>query len=290
MMDGAETVLPITYELPVASAQVKSAILLAGLMSRGETSVIEAVHTRDHTERMLTHFGGTVLREDIAGGGVRITVKGEPELKAGDITVPADPSSAAFPMVAALIVPGSDITLKAIGMNPTRTGLVTTLQEMGGDICIENERIEGGEPVADLRVRHSALTGVDVPPERAASMIDEFPILSIAASQAEGKTRMNGIAELRVKESDRIAVMAEGLRTNGVTVEEGKDWMSVTGQPGEITGGSTVQTHLDHRIAMSFYVLGLVSRNPVTLDDARPIRTSFPNFLDLMEKLMESRS
>ncbi len=286
MIEGAEAVLPITYELPVASAQVKSAVLLAGLMARGETAVIEAVATRDHTERMLTHFGGTVTREDLAGGGMRIAVGGEPELIAADIQVPADPSSAAFPIVAALLVPGSEVRLPNIGMNPTRTGLITTLLEMGADITIENERIAGGEPVADLIARHSSLRGVEVPPEWAASMIDEYPILSVAASQAEGRTRMNGVGELRVKESDRIAVMATGLRANGVTVAEGEDWMEVEGRPGEVAGGATVATHLDHRIAMSFYVLGLVAKHPVTLDSAAPIRTSFPNFLDLMQGLI----
>ena len=282
MIEGAEPVLPITYELPVPSAQVKSAVLLAGLMSRGETAVIESVDTRDHTERMLTHFGGTVTREAIAGGGARIAVLGEPELTAADILVPADPSSAAFPMVAALIVPGSEVQMPNIGMNPTRTGLIATLRDMGGDIEISNERIAGGEPVADLTVRHSALKGIEVPPERAASMIDEYPVLSVAAACAEGRTVMRGVGELRVKECDRIAAMKDGLIANGVTVEDGPDWMIVEGRPGDIAGGAPVATHLDHRIAMSFYVLSLVAKKPVTVDDAAPIRTSFPNFLDLM--------
>ncbi|MDF1749482.1 MAG: 3-phosphoshikimate 1-carboxyvinyltransferase [Alphaproteobacteria bacterium] len=289
MIQGADMVLPITYELPVASAQVKSAVLLAGLMARGETAVIESVATRDHTERMLTHFGGKVSREALADGGSRIAVTGEPELTAADILVPADPSSAAFPLVAALLVPGSEVHLPNIGMNPTRIGLIQTLLEMGADIEIENERIAGGEPVADLIARHSTLHGVEVPPERAASMIDEYPILSVAASQAEGTTLMKGISELRVKESDRIAVMATGLRANGVTVTEGEDWMQVDGRPGDVLGGATVATHLDHRIAMSFFVLGLVTKQPVTIDDAAPIRTSFPNFLDLMAKLDSGR-
>ena len=288
MIQGADMVLPITYELPVPSAQVKSAVLLAGLMARGETAVIESVATRDHTERMLTHFGGKVSREALADGGSRIAVTGEPELTAADILVPADPSSAAFPLVAALLVPGSEVHLPNIGMNPTRIGLIKTLLEMGADIVVENERVAGGEPVADLIARHSTLHGVDVPPERAASMIDEYPILCIAASQAEGTTRMQGVSELRVKESDRIAVMATGLRANGVTVTAGEDWMQVEGRPGDVAGGAKVATHLDHRIAMSFFVLGLVTKKPVTIDDAAPIRTSFPNFLDLMAAL-ESR-
>jgi 3-phosphoshikimate 1-carboxyvinyltransferase len=289
MIQGADMVLPITYELPVPSAQVKSAVLLAGLMARGETAVIESVATRDHTERMLTHFGGKVSREALADGGSRIAVTGEPELTAADILVPADPSSAAFPLVAALLVPGSEVHLPNIGMNPTRIGLIKTLLEMGADIEIENERVAGGEPVADLIARHSTLHGIEVPPERAASMIDEYPILSIAASQAEGTTLMKGVSELRVKESDRIAVMATGLRANGVTVTEGEDWMQVEGRPGDVAGGAMVATHLDHRIAMSFFVLGLVSKKPVTIDDAAPIRTSFPNFLDLMAALESQR-
>lgn len=282
MIEGAEPVLPITYELPVPSAQVKSAVLLAGLMARGETAVIESVNTRDHTERMLTHFGGSVSREAMADGGARIAVTGEPELTAADIVVPADPSSAAFPMVAALIVPGSEVRLPNIGMNPTRTGLIATLRDMGGDIEIANERVAGGEPVADLIVRHSPLKGIEVPPERAASMIDEYPVLSVAAACAEGRTMMRGVGELRVKECDRIAAMKDGLIANGVTVEDGEDWMAVEGRPGDIAGGATVTTHLDHRIAMSFFVLSLVTKKPVTVDDAAPIRTSFPNFLDLM--------
>lgn len=284
MIEGAPAVLPITYDLPVPSAQVKSAVLLAGLMARGETAVIETVATRDHTERMLTHFGGTVLREETPSG-TRIAVQGEPELTAADIVVPADPSSAAFPMVAALLVPGSEVHLPNIGMNETRTGLIATLLDMGADITVANERIAGGEPVADLTVRHSALKGVEVPPERAASMIDEYPILTVAAACAEGKTVMREVGELRVKECDRIAAMADGLRANGVTVEDGPDWMIVEGRPGDIPGGETVATHLDHRIAMSFFVLSLVSKAPVTIDDSAPIRTSFPNFLDLMRRI-----
>lgn len=284
MIDGAREVLPISYELPVASAQVKSAVLLAGLMARGETTVIEPAATRDHTERMLTHFGAAVGREP-EGAGYRIFIKGQPELMAADVAVPADPSSAAFPLVAALLVPGSEVRLPAIGMNPTRIGLIETLREMGGDIDIANPRTEGGEPVADLTARYSELSGIEVPPERAPSMIDEYPVLCVAAACAKGRTVMRGVEELRVKESDRIAAMVNGLRANGVTVEDGPDWMTVEGASGAISGGATVTTHLDHRIAMSFFILSLVARDPVTIDDDAPIRTSFPNFLDLMRGL-----
>lgn len=284
MIYGAREVLPISYELPVASAQVKSAVLLAGLMARGETTVIEPAATRDHTERMLAHFGATVRREPL-GAGYRISVSGQPELTASDVAVPADPSSAAFPLVAALLVPGSEVHLPAIGMNPTRIGLIETLRDMGGDIEITNQRTEGGEPVADLTARYSKLTGIEVPPERAPSMIDEFPILCVAAARATGRTMMRGVEELRVKESDRIAAMADGLRANGVTVEDGPDWMTVEGAASGIPGGAAVTTHLDHRIAMSFFILSLVARDPVIIDDDAPIRTSFPNFLDLMRGL-----
>ena len=234
---------------------------------------------------MLGHFGGTVTREALAGGGAQITVKGEPELSAANIIVPADPSSAAFMMVAATVVPGSEVHLPNIGMNETRTGLIATLRDMGADIEIKDERIAGGEPVADLTVRHASLTGVEVPPERAASMIDEYPVLTVAAACADGKTHMPGVHELRVKESDRIDVMAKGLRANGITVDEGEDWMTVTGRPGDIPGGATVATHLDHRIAMSFFVMSLAAKEAVEIDDDAPIRTSFPNFLDLMRQL-----
>lgn len=284
-IQGSDMVLPITYELPVASAQVKSAVLLAGLMARGETSVIENVATRDHTERMLGHFGGSVTREPLESGGTHITVQGEPELTAANILVPADPSSAAFMMVAATIVPGSEIKLPNIGLNETRTGLIATLMDMGADIEIQNQRIAGGEPVGDLIVRHAPLTGVEVPPERAASMIDEYPVLTVAAACAEGNTHMPGVHELRVKESDRIDAMAKGLRANGISVDEGEDWMTVTGRPDDIPGGAIVATHLDHRIAMSFFILSLVAKKPVEIDDDAPIRTSFPNFLDLMRQL-----
>ncbi|RED46113.1 3-phosphoshikimate 1-carboxyvinyltransferase [Aestuariispira insulae] len=285
MVRGAADVLPITYELPMASAQVKSAVLLAGLSARGKTTVIENKPTRDHTERMLTHFGGEITVEPIEGGGNKITVTGQPELTAADLVVPSDPSSAAFPAVAAAITPGSEVVLPAIGMNPTRSGIFQTLKDMGADLTLSNERIEGGEPVADITIRHAQLTGIEVPEERAPSMIDEYPVLAVAAAQASGKTVMRGIGELRVKESDRLAVVAEGLRANGITVEEGEDWMIVHGTGGKIPGGGTVTTHLDHRISMSFLVMGLVSEKPVTIDDGQPIETSFPNFLELMTGL-----
>ncbi|MEQ8604886.1 MAG: 3-phosphoshikimate 1-carboxyvinyltransferase [Marivibrio sp.] len=292
MIEGAEGVLPIRYELPVASAQVKSAVLLAGLMARGETTVLEPAATRDHTERMLGHFGASVRVEPRGEGpdgrlGPAVTLLGEPELTAADIHVPADPSSAAFPIVAALVTPGSAVRVTGVGLNPTRTGLFTTLREMGADLAIENEREEGGEPLGDLVARHSALTGVEVPPERAPSMIDEYPILCVAAAFAEGETVMRGVEELRVKESDRIAAMEAALAANGVSSASGADWMTVTGcGPADgkrgVAGGGTVQTHLDHRIAMSALVLGLAARAPVAIDDARAIATSFPDFQPLM--------
>ncbi|MFC6855182.1 3-phosphoshikimate 1-carboxyvinyltransferase [Marivibrio halodurans] len=288
MIDGAMAVLPVRYELPVASAQVKSAVLLAGLMARGETTVFEPAATRDHTERMLGHFGATVRVEPRDGGlGPAVTVVGEPELTAADIAVPADPSSAAFPIVAALITPGSEVRIPGVGLNPTRTGLFVTLREMGADLAIENEREEGGEPLGDIVARHSALTGIEVPPERAPSMIDEYPVLAVAAAFAEGRTVMRGVGELRVKESDRIAAMEAGLAANGVATESGADWLIVEGRgAGDVPGGGPpVETHLDHRIAMSFLVMGLAARNPVAIDDGRAIATSFPGFADLMTGL-----
>lgn len=287
MIEGAEAVLPIRYDLPVASAQVKSAVLLAGLTARGETTVLEPAATRDHTERMLGHFGATVRVEPRGDGrGPIVTLVGEPELTAADIQVPADPSSAAFPIVAALVTPGSEVRVPAVGLNPTRTGLFTTLKEMGADLTIENEREEGGEPLGDLVARHSALKGVEVPPARAPSMIDEYPILCVAAAFAEGETVMRGVEELRVKESDRIAAMEAALAANGVRSESGEDWMIVTGcGPDGVLGGGTVETHLDHRIAMSALVLGLAAQQPVTIDDARAIATSFPDFVPLMRGL-----
>lgn len=283
---GPSIANPVEYRVPMASAQVKSAVLLAGLNAPGITTVIEPVMTRDHTEKMLEGFGANI-RVETAGDGVRrISIEGQGELKAADIQVPADPSSAAFPMVAALLVPGSDIMLANVLMNPTRTGLITTLVEMGARIDIMNRRKSGGEDIADLRVRSSSLKGVRVPSERAASMIDEYPVLSVAAAFASGETLMEGLDELRVKESDRLAAVARGLEANGVDCEEGRDWLAVRGQPsGAGIGGGTVETHLDHRIAMSFLVMGLASRKPVTVDDTTPIATSFPQFVPLMRDL-----
>ncbi len=281
-LHGAAHAKPITYTLPVASAQVKSAVLLAGLNTKGVTTVIEPIATRDHTERMLTSFGAkiSVLMKD----GVRhISIEGQHELKAQDLDIPGDPSSAAFPMVAALITAGSDIVIENIMLNPTRTGLITTLQEMGGDITIENPRVAGGEDVADLHVKYSRLKGVRVPPERAPSMIDEYPILSVAASFAEGTTRMEGLEELRVKESDRLNAVEAGLQANGVATASGHDWLEVHG--GGAPGGGKVTTHMDHRIAMSFLVMGLASRIATKIDDSAFIATSFPGFTDLLNGL-----
>lgn len=288
-MTGLCPAVPIRYVLPVASAQVKSAILLAGLNAPGITTVVEKEATRDHSERMLRGFGATVTVEEGAEGRV-ISVTGEAELTGQRITVPGDPSSAAFPMVAALIVPGSDVTIENVGINPTRAGLITALQAMGASITLLNERTVGGEPVADLHVKASALKGIEVPTEIAPSMIDEYPILFIAAALAEGRTVARGLEELRVKESDRIAVMANGLKACGVEVEELPDGIIIHGRGGEkVPGGATVASHLDHRIAMSFAVLGLVAQQPVTVDDARPIATSFPDFVSLMTGLGAER-
>lgn len=280
---GSSRLVPIEYALPVASAQVKSAILLAGLNAPGETTVIEKEATRDHTERMLRHFGADV-RSEQRGGVTRITVKGEAELGARDVTVPGDPSSAAFLVAAALLVPGSDVTVEGVLVNGTRTGLYTTLREMGGDVELLDAREEGGEPIADIRARHSRLKGVRVPPERAPSMIDEYPVLACIAAFAEGETRMEGLAELKVKESDRLAATAAGLAVNGVTARVDGDTLIVTGT-GKVPGGGTVATHLDHRIAMAFLTLGLASERPVTVDDTAMIATSFPEFRGLMERL-----
>lgn len=285
-IQGAKHPVPIQYKVPVPSAQVKSAVLLAGLNAPGKTVVIEPEATRDHTERMLAGFGAEITVEDSPEGHV-ITLTGQPELNPQNITVPRDPSSAAFPVCAALICEGSDVLVPNIGLNPTRAGLFTTLREMGADLSYENERVEGGEPVADLRARFSPnMVGIEVPPERAASMIDEYPILSVIASFASGKTVMRGVKELRVKESDRIEAMATGLRANGVEVEEGEDWWIVSGQgSGKVRGGGLCATYLDHRIAMSFVIMGMASENPVKIDDGSPIVTSFPIFEDLMTDL-----
>jgi 3-phosphoshikimate 1-carboxyvinyltransferase len=283
---GAEAPVPVRYALPVASAQVKSAVLLAGLNAPGQTVVIEKEPTRDHSERMLRGFGAEVAVEATAEGHV-ITLTGQPELWPQTVAVPRDPSSAAFPVCAALIVPGSDIRVPGVSQNPTRNGLYRTLVEMGAEISFDNPREEGGEPVADLRVRFSGnLRGTEVPPDRAPSMIDEYPILSVVASFAEGRTVMRGVKELRVKESDRIDAMARGLEACGVTVEEDEDTLIVHGMgPEGVPGGATAKTHLDHRIAMSFLVLGLAARAPVSVDDGSPIATSFPAFEGLMRAL-----
>ncbi|WP_323767483.1 3-phosphoshikimate 1-carboxyvinyltransferase [Marinovum sp.] len=283
---GAETPVPVRYTVPVPSAQVKSAVLLAGLNVPGQTVVIEQEATRDHTERMLAGFGATITTEQTEEGRV-ITLTGQPELKPQVIAVPRDPSSAAFPVCAALITPGSDVLVPGIGLNPTRAGLFTTLKDMGADLAYENLRDEGGEPVADLRAKFSPdMTGIDVPAERAASMIDEYPVLSVVAANARGVTRMTGVKELRVKESDRIEAMASGLRACGVTVEDGPDWWQVTGEgPGTVKGGATCASHLDHRVAMSFMVLGMSTQAPVRVDDGTPIATSFPIFEPLMAQL-----
>ncbi len=282
---GTDEMVPIEYRLPVASAQVKSAILLAGLNTAGETTVFEPEATRDHTERMLRHFGAEVRVVPAECGGKRITVVGWPELKARDIVVPGDPSSAAFAVVAAAIRPGSDVTVENVGLNPLRAGLYETLRDMGADMEFQNQREIGGEPVADLRVRGGELKGVEVPPERAPSMIDEYPILAVAASCAKGTTRMLGLAELRAKESDRLASVAAGLAANGVRHEMGADNLVVHGTGAPPQGGGLVVTHLDHRIAMSFLILGLASREPVAVDDGSPIDTSFPGFSRLMNEL-----
>ncbi|WP_454853101.1 3-phosphoshikimate 1-carboxyvinyltransferase [Rhizobium binxianense] len=286
---GPKTPSPIRYRVPMASAQVKSAVLLAGLNTPGITTVIEPVMTRDHTEKMLQGFGAGLSVETGRDGVRTIRLEGRGKLTGQVIDVPGDPSSTAFPLVAALIVPGSDVTILNVLMNPTRTGLILTLQEMGADIEILNARLAGGEDVADLRARHSDLRGVTVPPERAPSMIDEYPVLAVAACFAEGTTTMAGLEELRVKESDRLSAVADGLKLNGADCDEGRDYLVVRGQPGGKglgnAAGERVKTHLDHRIAMSFLVMGLASEHPVTVDDATMIATSFPEFMDLMTGL-----
>ena len=284
---GAARALPLHYRLPVASAQVKSAILLAGLMAPGITTVIEPEPTRDHSERMLRYLGATVVSED-RDDGRHVMLTGEPELVARPFAVTADPSSAAFPTVAALIVPGSRVVLPGVGLNPLRRGLYDTLLEMGARIAFENAREEGGEPVADLVVEGSRLKGITVPAERAPSMIDEYPVLAVAASLAEGPTTMLGLAELRVKESDRLAAVARGLAACGVRFEEGPDSLVVHGSGGKRvrgTDGASVETHMDHRIAMAFLMLGLASEKGVAVDDTGFIDTSFPGFVALMQSL-----
>ncbi|WP_252258026.1 3-phosphoshikimate 1-carboxyvinyltransferase [Erythrobacter aurantius] len=286
MLRGASPAVPITYRLPVASAQVKSAVLLAGLNTPGITRVIEPVPTRDHTERMLTGFGAKLEVTEENGERV-IAIHGEADLKPMDVVVPGDPSSAAFFLVAASIVPGSDLVIENVGLNPTRAGIVTVLRQMGADIEELSPREVGGEPVADLRVRHARLKGVDVDPAIVPSMVDEFPVLFVTAALAEGTTRTTGLEELRVKESDRISVMAEALTLAGARVEEQEDGLTIHGTGGEPLRGTpdsaSVATRLDHRIAMSMAVAGLVSRDGVRVDDIAPIATSFPSFIDLLE-------
>jgi len=281
---GAASPLPISYRLPVASAQVKSAVLLAGLNAPGETLVVEPQPTRDHSERMLRHFGAEVTVSD-APEGRRIILQGQPELKAADLAVPGDPSSAAFPAVAALVVPGSEVVIEGVGVNPLRAGLFETLREMGADITFSRERIEGGEPIADLKVRTSALTGIEVPAERAPRMIDEYPVLAVAASFAKGRTVMHGLGELRVKESDRLAAIAQGLAACGVTVAVAGDSLAVEGLGAPPPGGAEIAAKLDHRIAMAFLVLGLAASRPVRIDDGATIATSFPGFVEAMNGL-----
>ena len=280
---GVADPLPLDYRLPVASAQVKSACLLAGLCARGTTRITEPEPTRDHTENMLRHFGATLRVEDTPAGRV-IELEGQPELAAAPILVPGDPSSAAFLLVAALLVPGSRLVLENVGLNPLRTGLFETLREMGARLSVENARTEGGEPVGDLAAEFSDLRAVEVPPGRAPSMIDEYPILAVAAAAARGTTRMRGLRELRVKESDRLAATAALLEANGIRAEIEGDDMLVHGTGGVIPGGGTVATHMDHRIAMSALVLGLAARSPVAVDDAGFIETSFPGFAGLVNQ------
>jgi 3-phosphoshikimate 1-carboxyvinyltransferase len=280
---GSADLIPIEYQLPVASAQIKSAVLIAGLHASGETSVIEPAATRDHTERMLSYLGAQV-RATKRQGMRAVSVKGDAELAGRDVKVPGDPSSAAFLAAAALIVPGSEVTIEGVLVNPTRTGFYATLREMGADVALTAERIEGGEPVADIRVRHAKLKGVRVPAERAPSMIDEYPVLACLAAYAAGETHMEGLAELKVKESDRLAATAAGLVANGVAAKVDGDTLIVQGSNG-VPGGGLVATHLDHRIAMAFLTLGLGADRPVTVDDARMIATSFPEFRSLMEGL-----
>lgn len=292
-MTGAARPIPVTYELPVASAQVKSAVLLAGLNTPGRTTVIEEKPTRDHTEIMLTNFGADVRIEE-KDGKTSISIAGPTDLVATDVVVPGDPSSAAFAIAGALVTPGSDITVEDVLINPTRTGLFTTLIEMGADLEFENGRDQNGERIADIRARYGPLKGVAVPPERAMSMIDEYPVLAVLAAVAQGETRITGAGELRVKESDRIAAMTTGLKANGVDVVESPDGMIIKGTGGAragaanssgIKGGARVETFLDHRIAMSFMVLGMAADEPVEIDDGSPINTSFPGFADLMNGL-----
>jgi len=283
-IEGAREALPLEYRVPVPSAQVKSALLLAGLNAPGITRIEEPEATRDHSENMLRHFGAQVTVE-IVGNGRIISLVGQPELRAADIVVPGDPSSAAFPLVAALLVPGSSIRIEAVGLNPLRAGLLTCLTEMGADLRVEKNRVEGGEPVGDLVANFCALRAIEVPPERAPSMIDEYPVLAVAAACATGITRMHGLKELRVKESDRLSATAAMLAANGVRVEIDGDSLVVHGTGAPPPGGGLVETHMDHRLAMSAVVLGLAAAQPVRIDDSSFIDTSFPDFFALMNGL-----
>lgn len=287
---GTTAPVPISEELAVASAQVKSAILLAALNTPGKTTVIEPLPTRDHTETMLRHFGAEIATERRDNGAVAVTLTGEPEITAKDVTVPGDFSSAAFPLIAALISPGSDVTVRGVGINPLRTGALETLREMGADLTLTNETDGGGEPMADIRARAGRLKGTVVPPERAPAMIDEFPVLAVAAAAAEGTTRFDGVGELRVKESDRLAAIAAGLSACGIDVEETEDSLTIHGtgghgSMGKPPGGATVAAQMDHRIAMAFLVLGAAAESPIEVDDGSFIDTSFPRFAGLMNGL-----
>ncbi len=284
LMEGPERLLPITYEMPVASAQVKSAVLLAGLAAPGSTGVIETQPTRDHSERLLAHLGAKVVA-DAGDGSQEVRIEGEQELTAKDLTVMADPSSAAFPAVAAALLPGSAVTMKGVSTNPLRCGLYHCLEEMGAEVVLTNEREQSGEPVADLSIAGGRLHGIEVPANRAPSMIDEYPILAVAAAAAEGRSIMRGLGELRVKESDRLQAVADGLEANGVAVAIDGDDLIVDGCGGRVPGGGRAATHMDHRIAMSFLVMGLAAERPVTVDDASFIDTSFPGFAELMRTL-----
>lgn len=285
-VQGTAEAQAITYRLPVASAQVKSAILLAGLNAHGTTTVIEPEPTRDHSENMLRHFGVDVTVIKMADGADAISIDGQQKLLGCAVDVPADPSSAAFPVVAALLQPGSEVTIRRVGINPRRIGLYETLLEMGAEISFERKTVEAGEAIANLVVRSTGpLKGVDVPEHRVPSMIDEFPVLAMAAACAEGTTRMTGLAELRVKESDRLAMVANGLKACGVDLEMGHDWLTIHGTGKPPKGGALIETALDHRIAMSFLVLGTATLEPIRVDDASPIDTSFPGFADLMNEL-----
>jgi 3-phosphoshikimate 1-carboxyvinyltransferase len=282
---GTAEPVPITYRSPVASAQVKSAVLLAGLNTPGRTTVIEKEPTRDHTELMFRHFGVEVATETLEDGALAVSVTGQPEISGRVVRVPGDPSSAAFPLAAALVAPDSSITVRNVGLNPRRTGLYETLREMGADLTIANQRVEAGEPVGDITTRGGALKGVEVPASRAPSMIDEYPILAVIAAFARGRTVMRGLSELRVKESDRLGAVARGLAACGVAVDVDGDDLIVTGTGTPPAGGGTIAANLDHRIAMAFLVMGLGTRQPVQVDDISPIATSFPGFIDLMRGL-----